>query len=176
MINVSEASPSMLAFLAIQRRINTTAASSPKSERRGAAMLNASTGSFRRKREREVSWGNDLACSVRVKRMRRFGRYENKVSSRRPRINKGLPRRIWSKVLHRTRCSHVDEESKVQCDKDPCFGIASDGQALWCKKHADPSHVDVRNVRCKFLGCEKHPVFGDAVSGMAKYCALHKKR
>eukprot|EP00960_Hanusia_phi_P022089 654208-Hanusia_phi.AAC.1 len=139
-------------------------------------MPNASTTSATKKPEGAAAAGIDFACSVRVKRMRKFGRYENKISSRRPRINKGLPKRIWSQVLHRMRCCHVDEETKLQCSKDPYFGVASEGQALWCKEHAEPSHVDVRNSRCKFLGCDKHPVFGDALNGIAKFCAVHKKR
>ena len=109
-----------------------------------------------------------------------LGRIGKRRKSTTPRVNKGLPKEMWKKVLHRRRCQYYDDELG-QCTKtQPLFGDSHEGQAVYCKNHSKMVQIgedrqqDVRSPRCHFLACRKHPVYGDARLQIAIYCADHR--
>lgn len=105
-----------------------------------------------------------------------------------PHVTKGLPRAMWEQVLHRGECQYRDANQKQCTRKQPLFGSAREGQALYCKNHSklvtngknesQPRNAlpmqDVKSPRCLFVGCSKHPIFGDAAVGVGIYCAQHR--
>ncbi|KAJ1486838.1 hypothetical protein T484DRAFT_1788437 [Baffinella frigidus] len=34
--------------------------------------------------------------------------------------------------------------------------------------------MDVKKVRCQFVGCQKHPIFGDPTERVARFCSDHR--
>jgi hypothetical protein len=85
-----------------------------------------------------------------------------------------LPRQVWSSVLHKSKCQHVEEDGQF-CSVVPKFGNAAQGIALLCKRHKTAQHVDVRSPLCAQPGCPKHPVFGAPGGGAPMFCKLHRR-
>jgi hypothetical protein len=97
-----------------------------------------------------------------------------------PRVNKGVPKEMWKKVLHRVQCQYFDSDVGQCQRRQPLFGEIREGQAAYCKNHSAMMHTeedqqhDVKSPRCHFLACQKHPIFGDARLQIAIFCADHR--
>ena len=72
-------------------------------------------------------------------------------------------------LVHKKRCEHG------LCDKNPAYGLPSEGIARFCKEHRPGSFIDLRSRKCQYpYGCGKRPSFGDSSDGIARFCAEHK--
>ena len=56
--------------------------------------------------------------------------------------------------------------------KYPVFNILGQSKGRFCKEHAEPGMVDVKNTRCHSAGCSIRPTF-DVVGGKGRFCKEH---
>ena len=72
-------------------------------------------------------------------------------------------------MIHKKRCEHGS------CDRNPAYGLPSEGIARFCKEHRPGSYIDLRSRKCQHpYGCGKRPSFGDDSDGIARFCMRHK--
>jgi len=74
-------------------------------------------------------------------------------------------------LIHKKRCEHG------ACERNPAYGLPSEGLARFCKEHHPGSYIDLRSRKCQWMyGCGKRPSFGDTCDGIARFCMEHKLR
>ena len=72
-------------------------------------------------------------------------------------------------MIHKKRCEHAS------CDRNPAYGLPSEGLARFCKEHRPVAYIDLRSRKCQHpYGCAKRPSFGDESDGIARFCMKHK--
>ena len=72
-------------------------------------------------------------------------------------------------LIHKKRCEHRG------CQRNPSYGLPSEGLARFCKEHRPGSYIDLRSRKCQYpYGCGKRPSFGDVSDGIARFCMGHK--
>ena len=77
--------------------------------------------------------------------------------------------RHYVDMIHKKRCEHGS------CDRNPAYGLPSEGIARFCKDHRPVSYIDLRSRKCQHpYGCGKRPSFGDASDSIARFCMEHK--
>ena len=159
-LSVRNPTPSQFAWLALQRRL-----------------LNNSLITSTKSSEEEVTTKSQPSVEpfvVRIKRLKYFKKGHTKPDRKAARVTKGLPKHIWSSVLHKSRCQFLGPNGQ-SCTVLPKFGDAAVGIALVCKRHKSTEQVDVRSPLCAYPGCAKHPVFGMRAGGAPLFCKTHRQ-